>query len=224
MISYLGEIGSLPQVIDREELIKYLKRIDDGDRLARDRVIKHSLRLIANVIEKKFLNTCLDQEDLFAVGLIGLIKAVDSFNLKKNKAFSTYASICITNEIVSFFRKEKKRFNDVSLSDSFYIDNDGLGIKLEDKLEDETIDLLASCERKDTNKVIRKVILELSEREQFVIKKYFYENLSECQIAKLLGIHQSWVNRLKNGALKKIDERLQELGITNDEIDIVTKK
>ena len=221
MINYLGEIGNLPKPFTDEELKEYFKRMNEGDRLARDEIINHNMRLIADMIEKKFPISRLDKEELFSNGLIGLIKAVDSFDLNMGIAFSSYASKCIRNEILMLFRREKKRFNDISLSDSLYTNKDGDEITIEDKLEDERVDLVLDYEREETYKIIRKIITELPDREQFVITKYFYDDLNDYQIGNLLGISQSYTNRVRNRALKKIDERLQELGITNDKIDIV---
>ena len=113
---HLSNTGSFPPPLSTEEEHKCLVAYAAGDNAARDKLIEHNLRLVVHVIKKYYAN-CIDQDDLISVGTIGLIKAIHTFNFGKGARLATYAARCIDNEILMYFRNQKKTAQDVSMSD-----------------------------------------------------------------------------------------------------------
>lgn len=131
--------SSFPQPLSKEEEQECLRRIEQGDEEAKNELIEHNLRLVAHII-KKYYASYRDQEDLISIGTIGLIKAASTFNSSKGTKFATYASRCIENEILMYFRQKKKTMQDVSISDPIDMDKDGNSITLMDIVQsDENI-------------------------------------------------------------------------------------
>jgi spore_sigmaK: RNA polymerase sigma-K factor len=128
-----------PQPLSKEEEQECLRRIEQGDEEAKNELIEHNLRLVAHII-KKYYASYRDQEDLISIGTIGLIKAASTFNSSKGTKFATYASRCIENEILMYFRQKKKTMQDVSINDPIDMDKDGNSITLMDIVQsDENI-------------------------------------------------------------------------------------
>ena len=127
--------NKLPDILSKEELSEYFIKYRLGDYTARDKIIMCNIKLVLNEIFRKFFNSTYDKQELLSVGIIGLIKSVDTFDITKNYQFSTYALRCIDNEIAMFLNKEKKRDNDVSIEICLGNDKDTEGIKIKDLLE-----------------------------------------------------------------------------------------
>lgn len=205
--------SNLPKPLNQEETYALFKKMMAGDLNAREEIIEHNIRLVKK-IAVRFSNTPYDQKELVAVGIIGLIKSVDSFDFEKGFQFSTYATRCIQNEIVSFMSKEKKHIFDESLNKPLFTDKDGREDTIEDTIEDISSDFVTNYENQEVHKVIREIVENLSERDIQIIKLRFgfeTENpISQEEIAKSLGISQSHVSRTIKRDLKEIKRILQE--------------
>ena len=194
-----------PTLSDEEENECVLKMRDDV--YYRNKLIEHNLRLVAHIV-KKFESKYKDTDDLISIGTIGLIKGIDSYDVSKNIKVTTYAARCIENEILMYFRSNKKYSNDVSLNDHIGVDKDGNSISLIDVMPDVEDDL---CQKVATNIDIESLIKYLDvlkEKERnIIIKRYGLFNNKEYtqkEIAKELGISRSYVSRIEKRALFKL--------------------
>ena len=178
-----------------------------GDKDARNTLIERNLRLVAHIV-KKYTSDDDIQDDLISIGTIGLIKAIDSYNLSKDTKITTYAARCIENEILMYFRSNKKNNNVVSLNDAIGFDKDGNEVNLIDIMPDKNRDIIEILHEKDNIKDLKKYLVDLSFREkQIIIKRYGLFNQKEQtqkSIAKELGISRSYVSRIEKRALTKI--------------------
>lgn len=190
-----------------EEESKCITLMLSGDKNARNKLIEHNLRLVAH-ISKKYESKLVDSDDLISIGTIGLIKAIDSYNLDKSTKITTYAARCIENEILMYFRSNKKNNNILSLNDSIGFDKDGNEINLIDVLQDKTPDIIEVLHDKDNISKLKKYLQDLSFREkEIIIKRYGLFNQKEQtqkKIAKDMGISRSYVSRIEKRALTKI--------------------
>ena len=206
------------QPLDKDEEDKYIKLMLDGDKNARNILIEHNLRLVAHIV-KKFEKKNIDSDDLISIGTIGLIKGIDSYNNSKSTKITTYAARCIENEILMFFRSNKKNLNNVSLNDSIGYDKDGNEINLIDVLKDNSPDMNDIIHTKDNISLLNKYLNLLNKREkEIIIKRYGLCGSNEYTqkvIAKQLKISRSYVSRIEKRALTKI---LKEFIKTKNEI------
>ena len=199
--------SSFPKPLSREEEEECLARIEQGDVEAKNKLIEHNLRLVAHII-KKYYASYRDQEDLISIGTIGLIKAASSFNSGKGTKFATYASRCIENEILMYFRQKKKSMQDVSISDPIDVDKDGNSITLMDIVQgDENI--LDSIDLSiQSQKLYHFIEHNLEPREQKILAyRYGLYNLRpmpQREVAKKLNISRSYVSRIEKKALEKL--------------------
>ena len=140
--------GSFPRTLKAEEEREYVTAwAERGDLDARNRLIEHNLRLVAHII-KKYYAAAADQEDLISIGTVGLIKGVSTYRPDKNVRLATYASRCIENEVLMFFRSQRKSASDLSLSDSIECDREGNALSIQDVLaeDDDMFDVLSAAE------------------------------------------------------------------------------
>lgn len=195
------------------ELKEYFLKKDSGDVDARNEIIKHNIRLVVNEVLTKFASTPYDNAELVSVGLIGLIKAVDTFKVNKNIKFATYACRCIDNEIFMFMRKSKKYLNDESLEKPISSDGEGHDVKIVDGIFDENIDIVGDYEKCELYEVVRQEVLTLADREKQIVLMYFGfidgEVMTQKEIAYAFGLSQSYVSRIIKKALKKIKLHLE---------------
>lgn len=213
--------SNLPKILKKEEIYDYFEKMKNGDKIAREKIINHNIRLVINEVLKKFPNSPYDLKELISIGLIGLIKSVDTFDTTKELQFSSYSTKCIDNEILMFMRKEKKYINDISLEQPIGTDEEKKELKIEDTLCDGNSDFVAELVSKyediESYKAIRTVINELPERARNIIIKYFgFENdipMTQKAIAKELQLSQSYVSRIIKCAVKDISIQLKALGI-----------
>ncbi len=195
----LGSAGSFPRPLKAAEEQEYLERwINEGDIEARNKLIEHNLRLVAHIM-KKYYTQSADQDDLISIGTIGLIKGVSTYRPDKGVRLATYASRCIENEILMFFRSSRKSAGDVSLSDTIETDGDGNSLSLMDILSTED-DMLDSISAKESYTQLRSCVeTSLSPREAEIITLRY--GLSgkppqpQREVAKLFGISRSYVSR-----------------------------
>ena len=205
-VSYVKN-NAFPQPLNEEEEDKYLKRLREGDRKARNILIEHNLRLVAHIV-KKFENTGEDTEDLISIGTIGLIKGVESYTPGKGTKLATYAARCIENEILMHLRSLKKMRKDVSLHDPIGTDKEGNEITLIDVLGTDIDDMIQRVQLKIEKSKIYQHIHILDKREQEVIRGRFGldngEERTQREIARKLGISRSYVSRIEKRALMKL--------------------
>ena len=205
--------GSFPKPLTYEEERFYLELAAKGDLEARNILIERNLRLVAHIM-KKYYAQAAEQEDLISIGTIGLIKGITTFNPGKGARLATYAARCVENEILMHFRGEKKRGNDVSLSDYIETGADGAALSLMDVVaEDE--DLLETISNRETIRALcRAVNSVLTEQEkQVIVLRYGLEGgvpLRQREVAEVTGISRSYVSRIEKKALEKLKEALEE--------------
>ena len=200
------ESSSFPKPLTAREEIAAFDAYKKGDLEARDRLIRHNLRLVAHIV-KKYYASNVDQDDLISIGTIGLIKAVGSFDNTKGARFATYAARCIENEILMQFRAGKKSQNDISLHEPIENDRDGNALTLNDVMAD-TFDVNEDYERKEDARRLHEMVEHLSGRDrQVVILRYGLSGerpLTQQQVADLLGISRSYVSRIEKKTLGEL--------------------
>ena len=210
--SYVTEKSSFPKPLSKEKEEEYVRLTEQGDKEAKEILIKHNLRLVAH-IAKKYANYG-DNDELISVGSIGLIKAVDSFKPGRGTQLATYASRCIENEILMTLRVTKKHRQSVSLSDPIGVDKDGNELTIMDMLseggsviEDVESNILMEKLGEITSKC-------LTDREYEIVKMRYglggVPALTQREVATKFGISRSYVSRIEKHALAKIKERLVE--------------
>lgn len=200
-----------PPLEKSEEDALFKKYVENGDKIARTKLISHNLRLVAHIVRKYYSsNPC--QEDLVSIGTIGLIKAIDSFNCTNGARFATYGAKCIQNEILMYFRSQKKLAGEVSMNDTIDTDRDGNPLTYFDIIQtDDTIadDIDLKIKISKTAELIKNC---LSERErEIIILRYGLGNLevmTQHEVAERLGISRSYVSRIEKNALQKLREEL----------------
>ena len=206
-IFFVGSADKLPEPLSKEDEIKYVELSMNGDILAREKLIEHNLRLVV-FLSKKYENTGVDLEDLVSIGTIGLIKGVNTYKLDKNIKLATYASRCIDNEILMFLRKNKKRKTEVSFEDNLSYDSEGNELHLEDILGTENDIVTKGLEDETDKKILYEEINKLNERDrQIMILRYGLfnnEELTQKDVADMLGISQSYISRIEKKVIKRI--------------------
>jgi len=209
LILGIGNAQSFPPPLSPEEESEYFSRMKNGDEEARQRLILHNLRLVAHII-RKYYSGSKCQDDLISVGSIGLVKAVDSYNQNKTTKFATYAAKCIQNEVLMFFRSQKKLANEVSINETIDIDRDGNPLTYIDVIScDDTV--AEDVDRKmQTDRMYYFINNVLSEREkQIIIMRYgLYgsRQFTQREVALAMGISRSYVSRIEKSALDKLFE------------------
>ena len=205
----LSGSGSFPKPLSAAEERMWLERYAQGDLEARNVLIEHNLRLVSHIIKKYYVQSA-DQEDLISIGTIGLIKGISSFDPSKGAKLATYAAKCIENEILMYFRAQRKLQGELSLSESLDADGDSNSLELMDvvRVDDtmlEDLDLRDACV-----KVRRCVDSCLTPREAHIIRlRYGLDDrapLTQREIAVLCGISRSYVSRIEKKALEKLRE------------------
>ena len=210
-----NEVKKLPIPLSKEETNELFDKMNKGSIEVRDKIIIHNIRLVIYQVIKKFSGVEYDKKDLVSVGNIGLIKAVDTFDISKNVAFSTYAIKCINNEIVGFLKRSKINQNIDSL-DRTIIKQDGSHLKLEDVIAD-NIDFTEKYEDKDNYKIIIEFVNNLPYYDKQIIMLYFgfYDNkrYTQSEIADKLNVSQPYISRLTKKIVKNLGEKLNKCGV-----------
>ena len=208
-VFFVGATDKLPPPLSKEEELAYLIKAKAGDEEARNILIEHNLRLVV-FLAKKYENTTYDIEDLVSIGSIGLIKGINTYKIDKNIKLATYASRCISNEILMFLRKNKRKRAEVSLEDALNYDAEGNELHLEDILGTE-IDLVPNEYEKQVDKeVLSKEIEGLPDRDKEIMTlRYGLNNTKEYtqkEVAEMLGISQSYISRIEKKVVKKLKQ------------------
>lgn len=204
---------SFPKPLSRAEEQEYLARWARGDVEARNLLVEHNLRLVAHIMKKYYAQTD-DVDDLISIGTIGLIKGVNTYKPDKGVRLATYASRCVENEILMYFRREKKTASDVSLSDSIDTDKDGNSISLMDILSTDE-DMFEDLSSRETRSRLTRYLTQcLTEREAEILAMRYGLGggapLTQREAAAKLGISRSYVSRIEKKALQKLRKRFEE--------------
>ena len=208
--AYIKNNGSFPKPLSPEDEKKYLELCREGDREAREILIRHNLRLVAHIVKK--YSGAGEADDLISVGSIGLIKGIQTFEYGRGSQLATYAARCIENEILMYIRANKKHRNDVSLSESVGSDKDGNDITLIDVLSVPADSVLEEAENKILMEKIRACVAELPDRERTIITMRYGLgggiSYTQLEVAKKLKISRSYVSRIEKKVLAKISAKL----------------
>lgn len=194
--------------LSAEEERFLLEKMEQGDSEAKHRLIEHNMRLVAHVA-KKYYGPNEDTEDLLSIGTIGLVKAVDTYNVRKGYKLATYAARCIDNELLMYFRGKKKQARDISLFEPIGRDKEGNQIRLYDVLEQDTSDIAEEMDKQNHISCLRYLVDEvLDAREKDIIVKRYglggENRYTQKQIAEKLNISRSYVSRIEKRGLEKL--------------------
>lgn len=212
-------VNVFPPPLDKDLEEECILRMKDGDMEARNKLIEHNLRLVAHLV-KKYENKDVSTDDLISIGTIGLIKGIDSYDTSKNIKITTYIAKCAENEILMYFRANKRRNNDISLNDSIGLDKDGNEICLIDVIPSNSDDLDDIVFKNTNIKLLLKYLNVLNEREKNIIVMryglYNSENYTQKEIADMLDISRSYVSRIEKRALTKLYREFCKSNIKKD--------
>lgn len=208
----MGSAGSFPRPLKPEEEQRYLARMAQGDLEARNKLIEHNLRLVSHILKKYYVQAS-DQDDLISIGTIGLIKGISTFRPDRKVRLATYASRCVENEILMYFRSQRKYQGDVSLSDSLEGDGEGSALSLMDVIRVED-DMLEDLDARESCAKVRQCVDRcLDERERRVITlRYGLDGAparTQREVAAACGISRSYVSRLEKKALENLREEME---------------
>ena len=204
--------SSFPRPLTQKEEQRYLELAAQGDLDARNILIERNLRLVAHIMKKYYAQTA-DQEDLISVGTIGLIKGISTFDASKGARLATYAARCVENEILMYFRAQKKSSQDVSLSDYIDTGTDGAALSLMDVVGEEEDMLETVCRKESAGKLMDAVEQSLTDQErQVVYLRYGLGGnapLRQREVAEVTGISRSYVSRIEKRALQKLRRAME---------------
>ena len=207
------EAGSFPRPLTAKEEIETFAALRAGDSTAREKLIRHNLRLVAHITKKYYAQPC-DQDDLISIGTIGLIKAISTFDGSKGARLATYAGRCIQNEILMYFRSQRKSAGDISLSDAIETGQDGSSLSVMDVLSSDEDLFQQTHLRSETKKLMGLLDRTLTSREKQIITWRYglfgTAPLAQRQVAEKLGISRSYVSRIEKKALEKLRDAMEE--------------
>ena len=213
MALHVTGAGSFPPPLSAKREAELLELKTRGDIDAKNQLIEHNLRLVAHIVKKYYAAGC-DQEDLISIGTIGLIKAINTFKPDKKTRLATYAARCIENEILMYLRKTQKSRNDCSLDEVLSIDSDGNEMVLADILASTDESSLSKLEHDEDIDNLYYAIGKLSKREREIVIKRFglfgEEELTQKEVADMMGISQSYISRLEKRILEKMRRIIEE--------------
>lgn len=203
--AYSNNVFPEPLSVEEEEY--YLSKYQHGDKQARDKLIEHNLRLVAHIV-KKYEHKKDDEDDLISIGTIGLIKGIDSYSTKHSTRLTTYIARCIENEILMYLRKKARQKNEISLDEPLNYDYDGNELLLSDILSIDQEEVITDMNDTDDKEALLEEIEKLKPREKEILNLRFglngQEELTQKEVAELLGISQSYISRLEKKIIKKL--------------------
>ncbi len=203
----IGSTNSFPPPLSGAEEEEYFRKMKEGDTSAREKLILHNLRLVAHIVRKYYAGN-KSQDELISVGSIGLVKAVDTFDREKTARFATYAAKCIQNEVLMFFRSQKKLSNEVSINETIDMDRDGNPLTYGDVIscEDSVVDDVNLKIQTDKMFSYINTVLDTREKQIIIMRYGLYDSkqYTQRETAELLGISRSYVSRIEKSALDKL--------------------
>lgn len=206
-LCYIAGSDKLPAPLEEEEEHKLLVKLMDKDKDAKSTLVEKNLRLVV-YIAKKFESSGVNIEDLISIGTIGLMKAVNSYDLNKNIKLATYASRCIENEILMFLRKNNRIKSEISIDEPINIDSEGNDLSLADILGTDNDGIFKEIEDKENKKSIINAISCLNNREKTIMElRYGFggrDELTQKEVADKLGISQSYISRLEKKVINNL--------------------
>ena len=213
-IHYIGGTEILPPPLEGTKETEVIRRLGtEYDEEAKKTLIEHNLRLVV-YIAKKFDNTGVGVEDLISIGTIGLIKAINTFNPEKNIKLATYASRCIENEILMYLRRNSKTKLEVSIDEPLNVDWDGNELLLSDILGTDEDVIYRDLEDETEKNLLNAAISRLSPRERKIVELRFGlgkeegDEMTQKEVADLLGISQSYISRLEKKIMKRLKKEI----------------
>ena len=212
-VYYINGPDTLPQPLSAKEEAAAIERLG-ADEDAKTLLIEHNLRLVV-YIAKRFESTGIGLEDLISIGTIGLIKSVNTFRADKNIKLATYASRCIENEILMYIRKNGGQRMEVSIDEPLNTDWDGNELLLSDVLSSDEVDVVTEIAEREERQAIRDCVARLEERERVIIELRYGlsggEEMTQKEVADLLGISQSYISRLEKKIIAKLRVELEQV-------------
>ena len=209
---FVGSSDVLPAPLDKNAELDLLIKAQKGDLKARNKLIEHNLRLVV-FIAKKYETTLDNLEDIVSIGTIGLIKGINTYKIDKNIRLATYASRCISNEILMYLRKNKKRVSDISFEEALTYDAEGNELHLEDIISEDEDITYREYEKQTDIEILKKYLDKLNERDKkIMIMRYGLYNTQEYtqkEVAEILGISQSYISRIEKKVIKKLRIHLE---------------
>lgn len=209
---FVGSSDILPPPLEKDEEIELVKLCQLGDINARNKLIEHNLRLVV-FIAKKYETKLDTLEDLVSIGSIGLIKGINTYKIDKNIRLATYASRCISNEILMYLRKNKKRVGDVSFEEALSFDSEGNELHLEDIIGTSEDVTYKEYERLTNIKLLKETIDELNPRDKKIMIMryglYKTKEYTQKEVASILGISQSYISRIEKKVIKRLKLHLE---------------
>lgn len=206
-VYYIAGNDKLPAPLEADEEQILLERLMQKDSEAKNILIERNLRLVV-YIAKKFESAGVNIEDLISIGTIGLMKAINSYNLDKNIKLATYASRCIENEILMFLRKNNRIKTEVSIDEPINTDSEGNDLSLADILGTDNDSIFKSVEDEDDKKVLMTAIKKLNPREKIIMQLRYgfdgYDELTQKEVADKLGISQSYISRIEKKVINSL--------------------
>ncbi len=214
-IFYIGGSDVLPPPLSPEEERTLTRRLAENDSEARSALIEHNLRLVV-YIAKRFDNGGTNVEDLVSIGTIGLIKAVNTFDLSKNIKLATYASRCIENEILMYLRRTGKTKSEVSFDEPLNVDWDGNELLLSDILGTDEDIIFDHIEEEVNRTLLNHALRKLDQREKRIVEMRFglingYE-MTQKEVADYMGISQSYISRLEKKIINRLKREIKKMG------------
>ena len=212
-IFYINGPDTLPLPLSHEEESEAIDRLG-YDEEAKTLLVEHNLRLVV-YIAKRFESTGIGLEDLISIGTIGLIKSVNTFRADKNIKLATYASRCIENEILMYIRKNSGQRLEVSIDEPLNTDWDGNELLLSDILGSDEVDVITEITEREERQAIRDCVAKLEDRERVIIELRYGlsggDEMTQKEVADLLGISQSYISRLEKKIIAKLREELGQV-------------
>lgn len=210
-IYYIGGSQTLPPPLSQEEEEKLLENLENNDEEAKKTLVERNLRLVV-YISKKFENTGIEIEDLISIGTIGLMKAINTFNVSKNIKLATYASRCVENEILMYLRRTNKIKGEISIDEPLKQDGDGNELLLSDILGTENDITSKNIEDEVDKKLLRNSMKKLNDREKHIMELRFGfctgNEKTQKEVADMLGISQSYISRLEKKIIGKMKKEI----------------
>lgn len=214
VVHYVGSSEALPPPLSQDEESELLVLLKEGAFQARATLIERNLRLVV-YIARKFENTGIGIEDLVSIGTIGLIKAVNTFNVDKRIKLATYASKCIENEILMFLRRNSRLRSEVSFDEPLNVDWDGNELLLSDVLGTDNDIIYKRLEEEVDRTLLRRALGKLSGRERRIMELRFGlldgRDRTQKEVADSLGISQSYISRLEKRIIKRLRREMKRM-------------